>query len=71
MIFQYPPISLQYSWLCIEQRSRIQNSAAYYASVGISNTAEDNSNVDGLITTHLQVTIFVSEVVTMAISLDA
>ena len=42
IIFQYQPISLQYSWLIVEQPIRFQLGVVY-AQLGISNTIEDNS----------------------------
>ena len=45
IIFQYQPISLQYPWLSVEQPIRFQLSLVY-ASLGISNTIEDNCNVN-------------------------
>ena len=44
IIFQYQPISLQYSSLSVEQPIRLQLSVIY-ASLGISNTIKD-SNVN-------------------------
>ena len=41
------PISLQYSWLSVEQPIRFQLSVVYTSlGIGISNTIEDNSNVN-------------------------
>ena len=45
--FQYQPISLQFSWLSVEQPIRFRLSVVYTCtSLRISNTIEDNSNVD-------------------------
>ena len=44
IIFQYQPISLQYSWLSVEQPIRVVY--VVYASLGISDTMVDNSNVN-------------------------
>ena len=41
--FQYQPIRLQYSWLSVEQSAECR---LIYASLGISNLIEDNSNVN-------------------------
>ena len=42
IFFQYQPISLQYSLRSVEQSIRFRTSVVY-ASLGISNTIEDNS----------------------------
>ena len=45
IIFQFQPISLQYSRLSVEQPIRFRLSVVF-ASLGISKTIEDNSNVN-------------------------
>ena len=45
IIFQYQPISLQYSWQSVEQPIRFQLSVVYLL-LESSNTKEDNSNVN-------------------------
>ena len=45
IIFWYQLVSLQYSWLSVEQPIRFWLGVEY-ASLGISNTIEDNSNVN-------------------------
>ena len=45
LIFLYQPINLQYSLLIVVQPIRIRLSVVY-ASWGISNTVEDNSDIN-------------------------